>query len=336
MVVSGVARRKHNSRRQPSSDGIEEADPTQAIDEDDDIEAPPLTSAPELKKSKKVIRPSASSSKATMDLDNDMLNELGDPPIDRGSAGKLSGMSEDWSRMRETIHGNSYALIRDVAATVAEFTEHEGGAETLNELEETMKSLVDTENELRFHEQALNELHQKIARGEPVTDAISIYDEGVQRLKEEYVTRTSRKKYAKNEEYLNFRQAIYEVQHPGEPMPPVTEFIEREEGDDSDDDEEVVVGGFTQDYKCPLSLTIMVDPLTSITCHHSFSASAIRDYLNNNRTLRKKCPTSGCNKVIGLDDLKPNKELAKKAKEAARRERMREEDDDDMDEEIIE
>jgi hypothetical protein len=31
-----------------------------------------------------------------------------------------------------------------------------------------MRSLVDTENELRFHEQALNELHQKIARGEHV------------------------------------------------------------------------------------------------------------------------------------------------------------------------
>lgn len=38
----------------------------------------------------------------------------------------------------------------------------------LAELEQTMRSLIDTENELRFHEQALNELHQKIARGEPV------------------------------------------------------------------------------------------------------------------------------------------------------------------------
>lgn len=38
----------------------------------------------------------------------------------------------------------------------------------LEELEETMRSLVDTENELRFHEQALNQLHQKIARGERV------------------------------------------------------------------------------------------------------------------------------------------------------------------------
>lgn len=54
-----------------------------------------------------------------------------------------------------------------------------------------------------------------------------------------------------------------EVQHPDQPMPPVSEFFEREDGDDSDEDEDIVMGGVTQDYKCPLSLTIMVDPLTS-------------------------------------------------------------------------
>jgi E3 SUMO-protein ligase NSE2 len=72
------------------------------------------------------------------------------------------------------------------------------------------------------------------------------------------------------------------------------------------------------------------------TCGHSFSAQAIREYLGHSFTARQKCPTSGCNKVISLDDLKPDKELARKAREAARRERMREEDDDDVDEEIIE
>lgn len=36
-----------------------------------------------------------------------------------------------------------------------------------------------------------------------------------------------------------------------------------EEGDDSDDDDDVQVGGVTQDYRCPLTLTLLVDPLTS-------------------------------------------------------------------------
>jgi E3 SUMO-protein ligase NSE2 len=126
-----------------------------------------------------------------------------------------------------------------------------------------------------------------------------------------------------------------------------------EDGDDSDDDD-VQVGGVTQDYRCPLTLTLLVDPLTSYarflysllfsmltslfrtTCGHSFAADAIKEYLKNNRTAREKCPTAGCNKIISLADLKPNKELAKKAKEAARRERMREEEDGSDDSDIVE
>lgn len=145
-----------------------------------------------------------------------------------------------------------------------------------------------------------------------------------------------------------------EVQHPDQPMPPVSEFFEREDGDDSDEDEDIVMGGVTQDYKCPLSLTIMVDPLTSYvlltpisspysaantvsrkTCGHSFSSEAIRQYLGNSLTNRKKCPTTGCNKVISLDDFRADRELAKKAREAARRERMREEEEGSGGEEII-
>ena len=45
-------------------------------------------------------------------------------------------------------------------------------------------------------------------------------------------------------------------------MPPITEFIEKEDGDDSDDDD-LEVGGITQDYKCPLTLRTLENPVTS-------------------------------------------------------------------------
>lgn len=46
---------------------------------------------------------------------------------------------------------------------------------------------------------------------------------------------------------------------------------------------------------------------------------------------RKTCPTSGCNQYITLKDLIEDKNLKRKAQEAARRERMRESDDEDAD-----
>lgn len=61
-------------------------------------------------------------------------------------------------------------------------------------------------------------------------------------------------------------------------MPLITEIISRgepfssfsanidisaEDGDESDDDDDIQVGGVTQDYKCPISLTMFVNPMTS-------------------------------------------------------------------------
>ncbi len=70
------------------------------------------------------------------------------------------------------------------------------------------------------------------------------------------------------------------------------------------------------------------------TCKHSYSASAIREYLGTNRNRTKSCPATGCRTEICLADLEDDKELAKRAKEAARRERARERDSDD--DEVIE
>jgi hypothetical protein len=56
--------------------------------------------------------------------------------------------------------------------------------------------------------------------------------------------------------------------------------------------------------------------------------------LGPNRFTKKRCPASGCNQMICLNDLKPNKELERKVKANQRRAQRREEDQDA--EEIVE
>ena len=46
-------------------------------------------------------------------------------------------------------------------------------------------------------------------------------------------------------------------------MPPLTNFFEKEVGDESDSDDELEIGGQTQDYKCPITLSLLKDPLTA-------------------------------------------------------------------------
>lgn len=74
---------------------------------------------------------------------------------------------------------------------------------------------------------------------------------------------------------------VQEVQNPDDAMPPVVEFLPRglseyyferlfvscfvSEKDDvsDDDDDDILIGGVMQDFKCPITLTFLVDPLTS-------------------------------------------------------------------------
>jgi len=99
----------------------------------------------------------------------------------------------------------------------------------------------------------------------------------------------------------------------------------------SDDDDDIEVGGVTQDFKCPLTLTPLQNPMTSKVCKHSFSGDSIREYLARGV---KRCPAAGCNKKITLSDLREDKALERKAREHARRVAMRAEDED-VDAEII-
>lgn len=75
-------------------------------------------------------------------------------------------------------------------------------------------------------------------------------------------------------------------------------------------------------YTCPITLTPLVEPMTSYVtlylfhlrgaakyalrqiCKHTFSKTSIYDYFKNNRSTRKKCPATGCNQQFTLMDLK--------------------------------
>ncbi|OCH86400.1 hypothetical protein OBBRIDRAFT_738066 [Obba rivulosa] len=345
MPVASTSRRRATRRRSPSPDAIEEADPTQSqsqVDGVQDSEDEEAVRPARLKKAKKVkkerartvVNASDEEENAAEDENDDDFSDIGDQPLDRSQAQRIGGIATDWASIRKQIHVTAYSSVRDIAAATAEFADQDKADDAITKIDVMMRDLIDIENELLAHEKTLENIRQKVASKEPVSDVVDRYEKGVRNKVEEYNQKTIRQKYAKNEEYSTFRQAIFEVQHPDTAMPPVTDFLPREEGDDSDDDEDVVVGGVTQDFKCPLTLTLLQDPMTSTVCGHSFSAAAIKEYLGNSRNVKKPCPASGCKKSFSHNDLKPDKELAKKVKDAARRQRMRDSDDDA--EEIIE
>ncbi|KAH9002686.1 hypothetical protein EDB86DRAFT_197703 [Lactarius hatsudake] len=260
---------------------------------------------------------------------------FGNKPLNRNDGQRLHGMAADWNMIRKHLKESAFSLLTEVSTAVAEYADEDNSEKELDRLDGLMRELIDIDTEIRSHERTLNDLHQQVVTGEEISDVLERYQVQVQEKLDAHNTKTSRQKYAKSEAYAAFRQSIYEVQHPNEAMPPVVEFLPREEGDHSDDDEDdIQVGGVLQDINCPITLIPLVDPQTSSICQHSFSAQAIRQMLGPNRFTKKKCPASGCNQMICLNDLETNKELERKVKAYQRRAQRREEDQDA--EEIVE
>ncbi|KAJ7758503.1 hypothetical protein DFH07DRAFT_818367 [Mycena maculata] len=333
MPVATSTARRRKTARQASSD-IEEDQPTQRgnardeVDEDED-DAPQR----KVKKEKLAVKKEKGISKAKEDLDEDEDDEddridianFADQPLPKSDCNKLTGYTKDWSSIEDIMHQPS-PIIGRVAASIAEVAGEEA-QEPLSELDRVMKSLLDVQAVMAGHNKVLSDMIQSVALGKNITDAKDLYLSLVDEMNAEYDSKTTRQKYAKNDQYVAFKEAIYEVDHPGNAMPPITDFIPREANDESDDDDDVVMGGVTQEYKCPLMMTLLKDPLTSTVCQHSFSGDAIREMFKKTRGALK-CPAAGCSKSFTLGDCKPNPELARKVKAYERRQARAQEDSD--------
>lgn len=116
MAVAGPSRRI-SRRREPSQDDIETpiSQPrTQDPLEDDDEDERPKK--PKVKKEKADLRDPES-----------ILASLGNPALDTASLAKLNGITKDWGSLRQGPYTNAFALVVDVAPSLAEFAEGDEG-----------------------------------------------------------------------------------------------------------------------------------------------------------------------------------------------------------------
>ncbi|KDQ62282.1 hypothetical protein JAAARDRAFT_95963, partial [Jaapia argillacea MUCL 33604] len=341
MPAASSSRRSRRSQRDVSEDGIEEDQSTQQGGHDDveDEEEQPRRSGKSVKREKSTtqkrqrreIEPVPEEPAGGDDEEDDAgridVENFQNQPLDKKEGQKITGIASDWSMMQKNVHDSAFALVRELGSSLADVAEGEQGEKMLTELDIIMRDLIDVENEMISHESTLEALHQEVLQGESIDDISHRYEKGVKSRLTEYRKKTTRQKYSKSQDYAKFKQAIFEVQNPDTAMPPVTDFLPKEDGDVSDDDD-IEIGGMTQDYRCPLTLTTFVNPMTSQVCGHSFSGDAIKEFFKHNRTVPKPCPASGCRKSFTLADLKVDKDLERRAKAAARRAQRAEDDSD--------
>ncbi|CAG8781632.1 3605_t:CDS:2, partial [Racocetra persica] len=119
-----------------------------------------------------------------------------------------------------------------------------------------------------------------------------------------YESKTENEKYFQNENYIEFRQKIWDVNHPDETMPPL----------DKEADDEIVMGRQKESLYCPITTLLLEEPVTSNVCKHTFSKDAILQLIRRNMN-SVPCPMTGCDKLIMEHNLHPNKRIERKVEQ---------------------
>ncbi|KAG9120218.1 hypothetical protein FRC07_004368 [Ceratobasidium sp. 392] len=253
-----------------------------------------------------------------------------DQPLDSVQEDKIRLLGSD-IRAHDQLYSQGLEAMTDTAVMLADALpsgEDPFENEEILKIKASLLELLDMQHISVLHLDALDtDVRRPVGSGRRIVDPASILETGIEKRIESYKSQTARQKYGKSKAFKTFIEGIWESGHT-EAMPPVTQFLPREDEDPEDSDDDLEVGGVTQDYKCPITLQIYTDPLTSTVCGHTFSAEAIREYLKTNDT----CPGTGCNARISIGVLKLDRGIQKKAIAAQRRADKNNDDDSDIDE----
>lgn len=283
----------------------------------------------------------ASSPNGTHDIDS---AELRPQPLAREHVPNVRSLTAEL-KTQDAMLTKCIELLHETAEQVAEAFRAHDDCQQLVQADADLRELIDAQAEKAIRRKVLEEIAQDLHTGQHLEDPAKRYKQGVQAHLDTYNKQTSRKKYAKNTDYHNFKNTVWVAKEDG-PMPPVSDLIPAEPGDDEDDDDdEVQTGGLVLNFRCPLTTNILEDPLTkyvspvmmfhigatadfdcclattnSSQCTHSYSRSAITEYVNagNNR-----CPASSCMATVTMGTLKQDPALVKKVAAFKRREEER-------------
>ncbi|KAJ2511795.1 hypothetical protein GGI11_004902 [Coemansia sp. RSA 2049] len=197
--------------------------------------------------------------------------------------------------------------------------ENDSDAARVGEVDAALRRLLDAQYEAEVEEALVAGL---ATTGADPDTALAEYVASKTASRRTYEGLADARKYGGNARYRDFRQQIWDTNHEGEAMPAGALFGAgnnnggEETQDDEDDD--LVISGARLTYRCPLTATWLIDPVTSKACGHSFSNTAITDYLRS-KGGSCVCPSVGCRSTVGLRDLFPDKVLERKVANRLRR-----------------
>ncbi|WVQ80669.1 hypothetical protein IAT38_002774 [Cryptococcus sp. DSM 104549] len=254
-------------------------------------------------------------------------DDFQDVSIDRSTRGAIASLDATVDNIREAIQKleEGIELARETAIAIEEAGPDE---EAIKNIEPMIFKAIDQREILTFKKKALSALINRLKSGDRIEDIYGQYNDDVSQKEREYLAKSNRAKYKTNEHYVTFRHGIWEVNHPSTACPPLSQWLEKGDGEESDDSD-IDMGGQTQTYRCPLTLQHYKKATTCTKCNHSFSHAAIVDHIQKGRGMPVRCPVTGCAAKITMADLKDDPSLQKRADAFESRKQRRDDEDEE-------
>ncbi|KAG9187534.1 E3 SUMO-protein ligase NSE2 [Alternaria panax] len=181
-----------------------------------------------------------------------------------------------------------------------------------------------------------------------LTGVSELFATRIQREKDDYTSRSHTARYARNNDYRDFKRTVHDAKfgddgpvlghedtwftESGSPAPGITNTTQRGEFDDEDD---IVMDRATVSTRCPITYQQFKEPYSSNKCPHTFEKNAILDMIRKgpHRVDGQKaveCPVNGCDKMLTLNDVRTDTILVRKIKRMQQAELEGDDSDDDV------
>ncbi|RYO41340.1 hypothetical protein AA0111_g994 [Alternaria arborescens] len=181
-----------------------------------------------------------------------------------------------------------------------------------------------------------------------LTGASELFAARIQREKDAYTARSHTSRYARNNDYRDFKRTVHDAKfgddgpvlghedtwftESGSPAPGITDTTQRGEFDDDDD---IVVDRATVSTRCPITYQQFKEPYSSNKCPHTFEKNAILDMIRKgpHRVDGQKaveCPVNGCDKMLTANDVRTDPILVRRIKRMQQAELEGDSSDDDV------
>ncbi|KAG6637261.1 hypothetical protein I3843_11G162200 [Carya illinoinensis] len=212
------------------------------------------------------------------------------------SASRFDGATGKIKTAASTLYSDNQSLIAEIRKAlnmmkeIAVDLERDNQSQKVKELENTVVELLAAHEDCSHFSSAIKSVGDRYQPTGELSCFKKLLEEEIVKLKASSSSAPQKDRITRQ-----FREAIWNVHHAGEPMP----------GEEQED----IVMTSTQcnllNITCPLSgkpVTELSEPVRSLACKHVYEKKAVMLYMRS-KNPRSQCPVAGCPKLLQAEKL---------------------------------